>query len=208
MTLHGPSHKRDLHEQGFVTQGWSSCYLISAAFVCDGCQGMVIGRVQALRDTVDRSKVDESFWRDAVGIDWLPKTVGGKEFPDVPPHIASAASEAYECRSIGAYRGAVALARAVVEATAKEKGITEGSLFEKIKAMKDQGLIRSLIAEAAHEVRHWGNDSVHGDFIDTVSAEEADEILELMSVVLDGVFITPARVAAVQAARLAKKAPM
>src|SRR4051794_23426571 len=63
--------------------------------------------------------------------EWWPKHVGGKEFPDVPELVAATANEAHECASIGAYRGAVALARAVVESIAKEKGIDKGVLQKK-----------------------------------------------------------------------------
>jgi hypothetical protein len=58
-------------------------------------------------------------------------------------HIASAASEAYECQSIGAHRAARSLARAVVEAIAKHKGITQGRLVDKIEEMEQQDLILS-----------------------------------------------------------------
>src|SRR5262245_41493043 len=50
-----------------------------------------------------------------------PELVSGKTFPDVPGHIAEAADEAYLCLGIQAYRATVLLARAVVEATAKDK---------------------------------------------------------------------------------------
>jgi hypothetical protein len=127
-------------------------------------------------------------------------------FDDVPEHIASAASEAHRCWSIQAYRGATALARAVIEASAKEKGITKGQLFEKIEKLEAEGHVRAHIREAAHEVRHLGNEVAHGDFVDPIEPEEAEEVLALMAEVLQEVFQSPARVARVKAAREAKKA--
>jgi hypothetical protein len=141
---------------------------------------------------------------DKPKITWVPLHGVSKDFPDVPSHIASAASEAYECQSIGAHRATGALARAVVEAVAKDKGITKGQLINKIEEMEQQDLIRPHIKEAAHEVRHLGNDMAHGDFVAAVDETEAAETLELMSEILNEVYQSPAKIARRQAARQAK----
>jgi hypothetical protein len=120
-------------------------------------------------------------------------------------HIAPAAGEAHECQSIGAHRAAVMLARAVIEATAKNKGITNGSLSNKIEKMYEQKLLSELVRDQAHEVRYLGNEMAHGDFVEPVSGEEADEILELMAEVLHTVFEMPAQLLRRKEARLAKK---
>lgn len=207
MTIHGKSYVRSLGRDGGNIYGGSrtEMYLWSAAFICDACK-MMCTAVSMTSLTPSGTGSEQAIWDGMYDVHWEPKTAIGREFEYVPEHIASAASEAYACQSVGAHRGAAALARAVVEATAKDKGITSGVLHAKIEAMKDQDLIRPHIAEAAHEVRHLGNDVAHGDFVEPVSEEEADEILTLMSEVLDEVFTSPARIAAVQAARLAKKA--
>jgi hypothetical protein len=95
----------------------------------------------------------------------------------------------------------------VIEATAKDKGIIKGTLEAKVDKMHDDGLVRELVKEQAHEVRHLGNDMAHGDFVDPVSEEEADETLQLMSEVLDEVYQAPARLEARRQARLAKTQP-
>jgi len=139
-------------------------------------------------------------------IKWVPVTGTGRPFEDVPTHIASAASEAYECHSIGAHRGAGSLARAVIEATAKDKGITSGNLQSKIEQMEQMDHIRPHIRDAAHEVRHLGNDMAHGDFVQPVTEEETAEVLELMGEILNEVYQSPAKISARRAAREAKKA--
>ena len=72
-----------------------------------------------------------------------------------------------------ANRGAVALARAVVEATAKAKGVTSGTLVRKIDKLAEERLIRLAVADQAHEIRHLGNDVAHGDLADLVSKEDS-----------------------------------
>jgi|SRR5665647_71428 len=138
-------------------------------------------------------------------IDWWPRRIVFRRFPDVPEHIAASASEAYTCLGAGAYRAAGAMARAVIEATAKDKGITQGQIHSKIETLYDQRLIREHVRDAAHEVRHFGNDMAHGDFVDPVDEDEAEAILDLMSEVLNEVFQSPARVEKTKAARLAKR---
>ncbi|WP_224049612.1 DUF4145 domain-containing protein [Arthrobacter sp. NicSoilB4] len=120
--------------------------------------------------------------------------MNGKNFPDVPEHIASAADEAYRCRSINALRGAILLARGVVEATAKERGIDKGMLHAKIEALHAEGDIRGFTKEAAHELRYLGNDMAHGDFVNDVDADDADEVLDVMTEILSEVYQGPARV--------------
>ena len=137
---------------------------------------------------------------------WLPEHGSGKTYEDVPAHIAAAAAEAHACHSIDSFRASTLMARSVIEATAKAKGITTGNLYAKIDAMTEQGLLRPLIQEAAHEVRLFGNNMAHGDFEDEVTAEESAEVLGLMAEVLDEVFQTPERVARRRANREGKKA--
>jgi hypothetical protein len=132
------------------------------------------------------------------------------EFPDVPRPIADAAAEAYACHELAdAHRAAVLLARSVIEATAKDKGITNGTLLTKIDAMSN--MIRPHVRDGAHQVRLLGNDMAHGDYVSGISAEDADLVLTLMSEVLDDVYQSPARVRRAQDARarrqLAAQAP-
>jgi hypothetical protein len=140
---------------------------------------------------------------DAIMQMW-PEKVGGKSFPDVPQHIGDAADEAYRCYSIHAYRASTLLARSVIEATAKDVGVMNGQLFNKIEELHNQGHIREFVRDGAHEVRHLGNDMAHGDFVDPIDEEDAELVLSLMDEVLQEIFQAPARVNAARARRLAR----
>lgn len=141
---------------------------------------------------------------EASDLEWQPDKVGGKSFPDVPEHIASAADEAHRCHSIGAQRAAILLGRSVVEATAKDKGCDEGGLAAKIDALETAGHIRNLIAETAHEIRYLGNNMAHGDFVEPATTDQAEDVLAFMDEVLNEVYQAPARV---QARRATRQAP-
>ncbi|MFF2306013.1 DUF4145 domain-containing protein [Streptomyces sp. NPDC058128] len=139
-------------------------------------------------------------------ITWEPTEIRRPTYPDVPAQIAATASEAHACLSIQAYRGAVALARAVVEATAKHHGITQGQLVTKIDRMHAEGLIREITREVAHEIRHGGNEIAHGDLADEpMPSEDAEAIVEFMDAILQEVYQGPARMRDLQRRRQERK---
>ncbi|WP_435746474.1 DUF4145 domain-containing protein [Nocardioides sp. SYSU DS0663] len=187
----------------------NNTFLIQALFKCDECNWLQIGSAvrpsqPAPGHSWDETRLQRWFEKEAE-IEWIPAVGSAPVIEDVPPHIADAATEAYRCFSIEAYRAAGAMARAVIEASAKEKGIVKGRLFDKIEQMEKDQHIRPYVREAAHEVRHLGNDVAHGDFVEPIEAEEAEEALALMSEVLQEVFQSPARVQKARNRREAKK---
>ncbi|MFE2971885.1 DUF4145 domain-containing protein [Streptomyces sp. NPDC059340] len=127
-------------------------------------------------------------------LEWEPLRIRRPAFLDMPPEIAETASEAHACLSIGAARGAVALARAAVEATAKAQGCTVNGIVAKIDALRDGGVIGTLTAETSHQIRRDGNSIAHGDIGDeAISADDAEAILEFTDALLDEVFQRPAK---------------
>ncbi|MEE3127679.1 MAG: DUF4145 domain-containing protein [Actinomycetota bacterium] len=134
-------------------------------------------------------------------VQWLPKIGERIPFPDVPSHIADAATEATFCLSMDAHRAAGALARAVIEATCKDKGANGKDLSQRIEALANAEHVRTHTKEQAHEVRHFGNDMAHGDFAEPVGKAEAQEVIGLMVEILDEVYQSPARLARRRAAR-------
>jgi hypothetical protein len=136
---------------------------------------------------------------------WMPRYKEVRSFPDVPEHIAEAAAEATLCLSVGAYRAVGSLARAVIEATAKDKGAKGKSLADRIDALHEADHLRKHTQGQAHEVRYFGNDMAHGDFVQPTTKEEAEEVIELMAEILDEVYQSPARLEKRRSARLSKK---
>lgn len=171
-------------------------------FKCDECGYASMGSTPAMEvsSTAARTILDA----DRADLTWHPALAVGRHYADVPDEISRAADEAHRCYSIGAYRATLILARAVVEASAKAKGVTTGALFKKIETLHAQGIIREVIKDVAHDVRDAGNEMAHGDFVTQVSEEEAEEILFLMGKVLDDVFQTPAMTARRKAAKTAR----
>ncbi|MFF4549254.1 DUF4145 domain-containing protein [Streptomyces sp. NPDC001406] len=183
-----------------IAGGWGGD-AVNVVFQCDGCDRLSLVTGQRQGDPfagVRRLVLNHS--------DWLPRQVGKRTFEDVPAPIADMAAEAHQCLGIEANRAAVALARAVVEATAKERGIVRGSLEKKIDKLFDDKLIREYVRDAAHEVRFGGNEVAHGDLVsEPMDNATATEILGLMDEILDEVFQSPARVARLKQQRLERE---
>ena len=169
-----------------------SGYVVAGLFTCDECNYPSLAFT-----TTDKvlSSSGRSNWLSENLDRWEPAHGTARDFPDVPQHIASAATEAMRCHSIAAYRASILLARSAIEATAKAKNITKGLLVTKIDELQKQDFIRAHIKAAAHEIRLFGNDMAHGDFVNAVTEEESEEILELMGEVLNEVFQSPAKIA-------------
>lgn len=175
-----------------------------SAFVCNNssCKRFVIADAWGSVGQKVEHASDEHYWDTWSGVTWAPSSVGGRQFPDVPEHIASAADEAFRCKSIGAFRASIILARAVVEGTAKERGITSGQIVTKINELAKAGHVRDFTRDAAHELRHLGNNMAHGDFIDPVDEEDCEAVLAVMAEILDEVYQGPARVTRMRMKRL------
>lgn len=171
--------------------------LLAGFYVCDSCKwpNVAIGGYSI-------SSIPTRFEQESSeDIRWYPESAVGRTFEDVPEFIADAADEAFRCQSFGAYKSAILMSRSVIEATCKEKGIISGSLMKKIDDLSSQGFVRSHTGEAAHEIRFFGNDMAHGDFVDPVSSDECSEVLDLMAEFLNEVFQSPAKVARVRESR-------
>lgn len=180
---------------------------IWVAFKCDNCNALSVATNKAAVGDAPSTTNPTGWLQLQQDTEWYPINAIGKDFPDIPQHIAEAASEAFKCYSISAFRASVLLARSVIEATAKDKEITQGSLIGKIDELYNQRFIREHIRDGAHEVRFLGNEMAHGDFITPVTDEETDLTLILMSEILEEVYQSPTRVARARAARTARTAP-
>lgn len=174
--------------------------LYMAAFKCasETCQRLSIGWTDLYQSGVGRgSSLKDSFARE--DLQWEPVSIRRPAFPDVPPEIASTASEAHACLSIDAARGAVALARAVVEATAKAKGVAKDGIVGKINELRDRKIISPLTADASHVIRRDGNSIAHGDIGDEpMTVDDAQAILDFMDLLLAEVFQNPAKLLRMQ----------
>lgn len=177
--------------------------LITVAYSCHECRFVNIAMASGFDDHASAA-LD---WMHDQGdsISWYPRIQRRGDYTHTPDVIAAAADEAHQCLGFEAVRGALILARAVVEATAKDHGIASGNLKQKIEALAEKAGLREITAAAITEVRHIGNDMAHGDFEWTPTQEEAEEFVHLMDALLDEVYEVPGRVKKIRKDREARK---
>jgi hypothetical protein len=187
------SHRWSLdHYNEFDPSDFRAPDFTAFAWQCDNCDMPICGVYGP-----DAEAGEETVW---------PVTVARKTYPDVPPPIATAASEAHQALAAQAPRASVAMARATLEAAAKDKGITTGNIQDKINQLATRGHISESMKEAAHEIRFAGNEAAHGDILgEPISVEDATEVVELLDAILERVYQEPAKVARVRTSREARR---
>ncbi|RSX52983.1 DUF4145 domain-containing protein [Bifidobacterium samirii] len=134
-------------------------------------------------------------------IEWIPISAIGKEYPDVPKRVTSAASECHRCFSIGAYRATVIMARSVLEAIITEKiqdpaneHGKDKTLNMKLKDAADEGVISKRLGDLADAIKDIGNGSTHNIFED-ISKDEADYVLGFMDLLIEETYQQDERLA-------------
>lgn len=177
-------------------------YVSDAAYRCDNAK---CGRYSVVtwRSTYDptesyRSGEPEDYDHTVI---WSPPPIRRPEYPDVPQHIAGAAREAWVCHAHEAHIAACAVARSVIEASAKKFDITVKGIEPKIDALAEKRLIWGDLTDSAHVVRQFGNDAAHGDIVQPVTESEARDVLDIMDELLHQLFSTPARSKRLKASR-------
>lgn len=157
---------------------------------CSACQGRSVAMTVVGESSERPMRLSNAkhFWRENDPIQVAPPWIEGQDFNYVPEHIAKAASEAYKCHSIDAYMAAILMARTSIEAAAKDRGVTEGKLVQKINELARSGLIRETIKDAAHHVRMFGNDMAHGDIEAEVTKRDSEQVLRLLTFILQDLY--------------------
>lgn len=163
-----------------------------APFKCNHCGAVNIGHAILSRD--DHRDPYDVLSNGRVNLHWLPKGSSAPTFGDTPANISAPAREAYRALDHSAYRAAILMARAVLEAICKDHGITSGRLVQKIDAMKEADHITKSLQGAAHAVRILGNDMAHGDFVKTdPTKEQAKQVLAIMRQFIEQLYEQPAQ---------------
>jgi hypothetical protein len=185
----GASDQRNFHQ-----------YRIEIAATCDACHrfNTAIGASQFASRTLKVNQILSSTEAVTEGEDmkiesWSPPPMRPVDASFVPDGVAGYFKEAHDAFSVAAYRGVLLLVRSVVEATAKDRGITSGTLVQKINKLGDDGHIRSGTRDMAHALRILGNDAAHGDIDEIPTKDDAEDALTIARFVLDDVYVADAR---------------
>lgn len=163
-------------------------FTVRMACVCANCKNLSTAKVVRTR-TNPGGDIEAMRKLTALSsCEWAPTSASSPEYPHVPAHVARCASEAHMSHGIGADAASILMTRTTIEATAKSKGIENGTLFSKIEAMSAQNVIRPATLRLAHAIRVLGNDMAHGDVDELPTSEDAADALHLMDLILEEVY--------------------
>jgi len=177
-----------LHKASFSTlasaQYATEAHLIEA---CQGC-GRLVYRLQ-----------DASTGRRA---QWPPLGLQPAH-PSVPAPVGADWYEAHLCQSVGAFRAAVAMARRAVQGIAIEQGAKGNTLNAQLKDLGVTATVHPMLIEWADHIRLLGNSGAHpgADGLETVSEEEAAEVVRFLDELLRWVYELLAETEAARAPR-------
>jgi hypothetical protein len=157
-----------------MTHGVGSIYEIGECNSCNFC-------VLLHRDRISNSII-------AIYPNPLPRQTDSR----IPPNIRKDLDEALLCLSIGANRGAAALARRAVQSICQDKGATKKELRDQIDELFTNKIITQELKDWSHEVRYVGNDAAHPNSND-VSKEDSEEIIDLLDSLCEVLYVTPAK---------------
>ncbi len=130
-------------------------------------------------------------WR---GIHWWPAS-GTIIKPDVPPAIAEAFQESIRALHAQCPRASAAMARRTLEVITWDKGARDSTLAKRLTELSASGVLLPTLADWSKEVRLVGNAATHFDLMQTVSKEDAEQLVAFVRELLRYLYELPAELA-------------
>ena len=157
---------------GLPRQNWS-------AYRCTTCGGLIV--VSGFPGVSDsKGEVFEVFPEV-----WSPD----ETIPELPSRYLSQAQQ-----TLGSPDASVVMSGSAIDAMLKAKGLTDGSLFQRITTAVEQGVLTSDMAAWAHRVRLNSNNPRHADLSAApTEAEEAKMSLEFAKAMADILYVLPSK---------------
>ncbi len=111
---------------------------------------------------------------------------GYKLNDDIPPEIRRDLQEAGNCLAVNAINASAVMCRRVVERLASNFGVKpQRTLHRTLEKLKELEKIDEMLFEALHEVKYWGNLGAHIDSLELDSVEQARELIDLVTQVVE-----------------------
>ncbi|WP_407270085.1 DUF4145 domain-containing protein [Radiobacillus sp. PE A8.2] len=161
-------------------------YLI---FICPVCHNATIKKVHTNSEDTDFDgspivTEDILYPHIEVNMTYLPK------------NIQKAYESALKVKNIDNAISAISLRR-TLEMVCKDKGETQGNLYNKLKNLSDKGILPAILDEMAQILKDVGNAAAHADDID-FSDSVLEALLEFTQTILDYIYKLPIRLERVQ----------
>jgi hypothetical protein len=123
---------------------------------------------------------------------------------NIPDDIAADFIESAKCLNVSAYKASAVMARRTIQKMCLDLGADKSKkLHRQIKSLRDAGKLHSDLADMATEIRFLGNYGAHpnDDGVDQIDEDEAREILNFTSELLDDLYVRPQKIQAMKKRR-------
>lgn len=114
---------------------------------------------------------------------------------ELPRQIQIALIDAKKAHAVEADIAALLAARTTIVRMQRDLHVAS------LKELRENGRITEVLYRQADEVRLWANAFGHEDVPDMVEPADVDQLLTYLDILLDAVYVQPARLAALQAKR-------
>jgi hypothetical protein len=115
---------------------------------------------------------------------------------DIPQPIKGEFEEACLCFAVGTYLACLLMCKTVIIALQRQQAVSN------LKQLMDKGTISKTLYGQADEVRLWANIIGHEDVLpESVTKEDCEQLLAYVELVLNAVYVEPARFEALKQKR-------
>lgn len=114
----------------------------------------------------------------------------------IPKAVKDSFESAIKVRNIDGAICAIAIRR-TIEMVCKDKGVKEGSLYEMLKSLSDNGILPPILEEMASVLRKIGNAAAHADEKD-FDHDLVNSMIEFTKIILDYLYNIPEQLKQVQ----------
>jgi hypothetical protein len=130
------------------------------------------------------AKFEEYVDKDWVAVYPIPHKPVSEEMPQP---IKSEFEEANLCFAVGAYRACASMCQRVLESLCQNKTVSG------LNQLKDDGIISSTLFDRTTEIRLWAGITKHKPLTESVSKEDAEQLLLYLEMILNAVYVEPKR---------------
>lgn len=165
------------------------------ALQCNGCHGGYMVEVRSeVNDTPHKYDGDIESYQYFHCLNEYPRQVERKIPEHLPSNVESFYIQAVSSYKAESFDSSAVMSRKVLEVSTKKihpEG--SGTLYNRIEALADEGLITTDLKKWAHIIRQDGNESAHEE--EPVTREFSEDLLSFTELFLLYVFTMPKKVA-------------
>lgn len=162
-----------------------------SSLVCRHCHQAVIVIEEEWVGDLPKKEQTQGGMISYRGIYWWPLPESNLSV-DIPEEIRDAFAEANTCLLANCPRASAVMARRVLEAITVEKGETKGTLVERLNTLSSKGTLHPTLSDWSREVRLIGNKGAHFDPIQSVTKDDAKQLILFIRELLKYLYELPA----------------